>query len=256
MAPRVARERSSITSPSNKAPCLTRRVTVTALLRRNEVQYAPGRAGTGRHPGQLPRTEVVFPAWGKRFGIDAGAVERAFALGWRCDAVSQRVKEKPRGRTRGIPCHTMPCITLHDGSCRPPRRGDVDHIRWQQCALRVSEGTFSRRLQLGPGLEPPSSRSLSPASTPNIYGRAGSLKSPVLDGDLREDRKIYGRSSSFSASVSLSSARRRSTLRRCSCALSDSRSARSWTSSGLRYRDDTQSNVAAFTGIPARVSLR
>ena len=42
-------------------------------------------------------------------------------------------------------------------------------------------GSFSRRLQLGPGLKPPSSWSLSPASTPNIYGRAESLKSPGLE---------------------------------------------------------------------------
>jgi hypothetical protein len=62
-------------------------------------------------------------------------------------------------------------------------------------AAAVKTGMFSRRLQLAPGLEPPTSWSSSPVTTPNIYGRAESLKSPGLGGDLCEDRKIYGRSS-------------------------------------------------------------
>jgi hypothetical protein len=62
-------------------------------------------------------------------------------------------------------------------------------------AAAVKTGRFSRRLQLAPRLEPPTSWSPSPVTTPNIYGRAESLKSPGLGGDLCEDRKIYGRSS-------------------------------------------------------------
>jgi hypothetical protein len=44
--------------------------------------------------------------------------------------------------------------------------------------IYAQQGRFSRRLQLAPGLVPPTSWSLSPCTGPEIHWRAKSLKSP------------------------------------------------------------------------------
>ena len=91
---------------------------------------------------------------------------------------------------------------------------------------------FSRRLQLDPGLVPPTSWSFTPCGPPKIYCRAEPPKCPGPGGDLSEDRKIYGNPSlDRQASGSSSASGPCLTRRRCSSALSDRRSARSWISS-------------------------
>ena len=63
---------------------------------------------------------------------------------------------------------------------RDPRSMATSALARAQKDLGTS-ARFSRRLQLDPGLEPPTSWSLSPCTGPEIHWRAESLKSPDLD---------------------------------------------------------------------------
>src|SRR5207249_1120141 len=66
----------------------------------------------------------------------------------------------------------------------------------QQHNVLDTPGRFSRRLQLAPGLEPPTSWSLSPVATrPKLQQRTQLSISPGSCPDSPEDRKIYGKSS-------------------------------------------------------------
>ena len=81
-----------------------------------------------------------------------------------------------------------------DTGQRDPRRMATAGEQRKDLGTR---GTFSRRLQLDPGLVPPTSWSLSPCTGPEIQSRAEWLKSPGLDAIyLRLSRicaKSFGR---------------------------------------------------------------
>ena len=80
------------------------------------------------------------------------------------------------------PADTTPALSTIDESLDTGQR---DPRRWrggrQQKKDLGTRGRFSRRLQLAPGLVPPSSWSLSPCFGPATYLRAESLKSPAPD---------------------------------------------------------------------------
>jgi hypothetical protein len=78
-------------------------------------------------------------------------------------------------------------------SAYSPEEGtDRDGQRVVSSARRVG---FSRRLQPGPGLVPPTSWSLPLRRPPRFQDRAKLAKSPGHRRDLAEDRKICGKSS-------------------------------------------------------------
>jgi hypothetical protein len=93
----------------------------------------------------------------------------------------------------------------------------VQVVAARRCELAPAErfaharGRFSRRLQLDPGLTPPTSWSL-PRAGPTIQQRADLVKSPGPGTDLIEDRKICGnlRWSLFVKPLEMGQSRRRS----------------------------------------------
>ena len=89
-----------------------------------------------------------------------------------------------RRQTQPSPCPLLTKASIQVNATRAGWRGPASK------KVLGTPGRFSRRLQLDPGLVPPTSWSPSPCVGPKIYWRAESLKSPGPEGICLEVSQI------------------------------------------------------------------